>query len=147
MKTPYQESIRMSTELQDNNELIIGYIYRSPSSEKANNSNLRKIMEEAIPLNKSHIVIMGDFNYSQIDWRHGSTSGDTVSEEFQLVEKLRDIYLHQHAGNPIRDRGTNQPGLLDLILTNEEGIVDNIDHLLSLGKSLVSFIFKCYVGR
>ena len=67
-KSPY-EYIWLSTRLKYNDELIIGCIYRSPNTEKPNSINLREIMEEAAQVNKSHILILGDFNYPTIDWR------------------------------------------------------------------------------
>jgi len=49
-------------------------------------------MEEEAQLNTSQLFIVEDFNYLKIDWRHGSIPGDNaVSEEFQLVQTLRDI--------------------------------------------------------
>ena len=75
-----------------------------------------------------------------------------MSEEFQLGETLRDIYiyLHQHVDTPTRGRGTNRPGRRDLVHTNEEGVVDTIDYFSPLGKSdhsLLSCNLICYVAR
>ena len=64
----------------------------------------------------------------------------------------RDIkkYISTPTDTLTRGGSTNQPGLLDLVLTNEEGMVDSIDYWSPLGKrdhSLLSFNFNCYVAR
>ena len=48
--------------------LIVGVIYRSPSSSPENNSNVLKLLAEIQKLAKSHLLITGDFNFPRIDW-------------------------------------------------------------------------------
>jgi hypothetical protein len=48
---------------------------------------------------------------------------------------VRDTYLSQHVTKETRFRGDNQPSLLDLIFTNEEGMIDTIEHNAPLGNS------------
>ena len=58
--------------------------------------------------------------------------------------------MHQHVKEPTRGRGTNNPYLLDLVMTNEEGMIDFINHEAPLGKSdhsLLNTKFKCKEGR
>jgi hypothetical protein len=51
------------------------------------------------------------------------------------LEFVRDTYLYQHVKQATRYRGDNQPSLLDLILTNEEEMIDNVVHNAPLGNS------------
>ena len=44
----------------------------------------------------------------------------TYDKEFKFIEKLRDCYLVQHLTEPTRGRGTNEPSLLDLVLTGDD---------------------------
>ena len=113
---------------------------------KTNHRNFWKILEEAAQLNKPNILIVGDFNSPKIDRRHWSTPRDgAVSEEFQLVETIRHMYLRPHVDRLTRRRATNQPELLYLELSNEEGMVDHIFQLSPMGKndqSLPMFQFE-----
>jgi hypothetical protein len=77
----------------------------------------------------SHILIMGDFNYPDIDWENWNTKGDnTNSHEYKFVETIQDNFLYQHTRKPTRRRGTDTPHILDLIVANEETMI----HSLSL---------------
>ena len=91
---------------------------------------------------------MGDFNYLTIDWGSWRTRGDnTATDEYLLIENLQENYLFQHADKPTRWRGTDEPHTLDLILTNEESMVDEIIYESPLGKSdhcILYFDFLCY---
>ena len=46
----------------------MGWIYRSPSSLKDNNKKLNDLISKARDLKYSYYLIMGDFNYPEIDW-------------------------------------------------------------------------------
>ena len=52
----------------NNDKLLIGIIYRSPSERSIeHNSKLRELLVEASNKGFTHILIMGDFNYPDID--------------------------------------------------------------------------------
>ena len=46
-----------------------------------------------------------------------------------------DSFLIQNIKHPTRFRGENNPSILDLIFTNEGGMIDNIEHCAPLGNS------------
>ena len=46
----------------------MGWIYRSPSSLKDNNKKLNDLISKARDLKYSYYLIMGDFNYPELDW-------------------------------------------------------------------------------
>ena len=51
--------------------------------------------------------------------------------------------MHQHISEPARYRFGEEPSLLDLVLTNEEGMVLNLEYQSGLGNSNhLSLIFK-----
>jgi len=77
---------------------------------------------------------------------HGKQRGIAQIEDYKIVESLRDGYWFQHAAKGTRRRGTNKPNLLDLILTNEEEMLLNLQHQSPLGKSdqcCLVFNFNC----
>ena len=96
----------------------------------------------------SHICLVGDFNYGSIDWEHWTTNKGEVSIEANFLEALRDCFLFQNVTEPTRCRGTDDPSLLDLILTNEEDQVSEVEYHAPLGKSdhsVLTFEFNCYL--
>ena len=52
-----------------------------------------------------------------------------------FIETLQDCFLHQHITEPTHHRDGEQSNLLDLILTSEEGMVQNLSYHLPLGES------------
>jgi hypothetical protein len=60
-------------------------------------NQLRKLIQEASNKHFSHILIMGDFNYPNIDWENCNSNGDsTESIEYTFIENLQDSFLFQH---------------------------------------------------
>ena len=116
--------------------------------EQDNNSNLRKLIREATAMSYSHILLMGDFNYPDINWKNWTSKTDNIeSQEFKFIECIRDSFLTQHVQDPTRVRGEDTPNLLDLIFTNEKNMIDSIEHQSPLGKSdhsVLTFQFNCY---
>ena len=90
----------------------------------------------------STVLIMSDFNYLDIDWENWNTKGDnTNSHEYKFVESIQDNFLHQHTRKPTRWRGTDNPHIVDLIVTNEETMISNLEHVSPLRKSDHCLVF------
>ncbi|CAC5388951.1 unnamed protein product [Mytilus coruscus] len=84
----------------------------------------------------SHILIMGDFNFPEINWDIWNSPGDIMeSNEYKFLENLQEFFLFQHIAKPTRWRDTNTPHTIDLILTNEEQMISNLEYQSPLGKS------------
>ena len=82
----------------------------------------------------NNIIITGDFNYKDIDWRNDFTPiGQHHLHNF--IETLKECYLYQHVTEPTRYRENETPNLLDLIISNEEGMIHDLEYLPSLGES------------
>ena len=92
---------------------------------------------------------MGDFNYKGIIWGNWSTpSLSKTSEEVLFIKALGDSNLYQHVTQPTRIRHGQEPSIVDLIITNEEGMVEGMKYLNPLGKSnhiILCFYFRCYI--
>ena len=78
---------------------------------------------------------MGDFNFKEINWKDQCTSVGATHIASKFLEVVRDSYLYQHVKQPTRYRSDNTPSVLDLIFTNEEGMVETVDHCPPLGNS------------
>ena len=95
-------------------------------------------------LNYSHYITVGDFNLPDIDWEYCTTNTETSDLNFELIECLRDCFWHQHILEPTRARGDATPSILDLIISNEEGMVSDVLIQNPIGKSdhsTISFTF------
>ena len=147
----FEEACLIEIRLRGGDMLLFGCIYRSPTTTEtsnANNDNLISLLKCISSKKYSHVCIVGDFNYKKIDWTVWKTKQSDNSKEAKFIEGVRDSYLYQHVESPTRRRGTDDPSLLDLILTNEEMQISDIIHGAPLGKSdhdVLSFKFQCYV--
>ena len=150
--TEYEEACLLEVKLNKKDVMIFGCFYRSPTksiSSENNNINLN-ILVNTLALNKrySHLCLVGDFNYKDINWENWSTPHLDESDEEKFIKALRDSFLYQHVLEPTRKRGTDKPSTLDLILTGEEAQVSDLEYRAPLGKSdhsVLSFSFNCYL--
>ncbi len=141
----FTESAWCEIALRGNDRLYIGGIYRSPNSSDENNKKLNDAL--ASISNKSHVLIMGDFNHPEIDWTDETSPIDPDHRASRFMEAVRDSYLIQHVKAPTHFRGEQKPNTLDLIFTNEDGMVKTVNHLAPLGKShhqILTYDYHCY---
>jgi endonuclease/exonuclease/phosphatase family metal-dependent hydrolase len=142
-----QESAWCTVTLMKQDKLLVGCVYRSPTSASTNDESINDLIKSVTkPSEASHVLIMGDFNYPNINWETWTTVTHH-SSEYKFVETIKDGFLFQHVSKPTRFRGGQRPSILDLVLTNEEGIVSNLEVLAPLGKSdhgILSFTLHCY---
>ena len=144
------ESVWCEVSLKDKDRLLIGGIYRSPNGDDTVDSEVRELLLKASETQNSHILIMGDFNYPEIKWEPLRLPNSDAHPAFKFVECLRDCFFYQHVHEPTHVRGTDTPNVLDLIITNEENMVQNINYEAPLGKShhnVLTFNYHCYTSQ
>jgi exonuclease III len=123
----FEESIWTQIKLNNKDMLLLGCIYKIPSSSPENLDELNKLLTTVSKDKKfSHIMVMGDINFPKIDWKKWSTKGDKNSENF--LESIRDSYLFQHVMENTRMRENCEPSTLDLILTNDENMIEELNY-------------------
>ena len=106
-----------------NKILFVGCVYRSPSASQNEVSELFK----AINLTSKHqVLIMGDFNYPGVKWN--TLESDKDGELF--LDLVQDCFLFQHVREPTRDKN-----ILDLVITSEMGMIENLTVDAHLGNS------------
>ncbi|GAB0208218.1 hypothetical protein GRJ2_003287500 [Grus japonensis] len=106
-------------------DIIVGVCYRPPDQGDRADEALYRQMEAAS--RSQALVLMGDFNHPDICWR------DNAAEHKQsrkFLECVDDNFLLQVIEEPTR-RGA----MLDLVLTNKEGLVGDVKLKGSLGCS------------
>ena len=79
-----------------------------------------------------NLVICGDFNYKEIDW---TTEYAPTKYRQDFIETLRDCFLYQNVTEPTRYRENQAHNLLDLIISNEKGTVQDLEYHPPLGES------------
>ena len=130
--------------------LLVGCIYRSPTNDKTltaeSTMRVSEAIKQAMDRKNSHILIGGDFNYKEIDWENEFVEECNIHLT-PFINTIQDHFLTQHVTESTRYRQGEQPNLLDLILTNEEGMVQNLTYHPGLGDSdhcCLKFDLNCY---
>ena len=118
----------------------------SPSEK--NNVNLNSLLKYSFGKKYSQQCLVGDFNFNNINWFMWTTPHNEESKEVKFIETISDYYLYQHLLEPIRCRNTDNPSLIDLVLTNEVMQVSDVEYHPPIGKSdhcVISLnTFNCY---
>ena len=122
-------------------EVIIGVSYNSPSSNDTCRNNLNNIAKNICSTYKN-VIVCGDFNYPCINWNllHASTTSGQM-----FLDAILDSYLVQ-----VIDKPTRGDNILDLILTSNEALVENInieEPFASSDHCVVKFDITCNIIR
>ena len=126
LKTNFNEYIAIGVKLNENECMLLVNIYRSGSSGDENSKELNNMLKEISNLKYQHTVIGGDVNYKDIDWQNNMCVASATSGDFLFLEAVRDAYLTQHIEVPTRGRGTDKPTTLDLLITNDDALVEDL---------------------
>lgn len=147
----YQECVFADIKLKNRDKLLVGTIYRSDSGTIDNNMRLLSLMKKISNDRKySHKLIMGDFNFASINWSTWTTPHSEAHLDYKFIETIRDTFFFQHIKQPTRVKVGQVPSTLDLIFTNEENMITELDYNSPLGKSdhcVLDFKFLCYLNN
>ena len=142
-----KDNVWAEIKLQQGDSLLLGCVYRSPNSTKEQNVSLYSLLADATKL-RTHILICGDFNHPEIEWNNETSPRDPGHKATRFMDSvIRDLFLTQHVRHPTHYRCEQNPTLIDLILTNEDGMIQKITHEAPLGKShhqMLHFSLLCY---
>jgi len=132
----FQEHLWVQVRLRGRDKLLIGGIYRSPSSDpKSSTEHLAQLLQVVTGTSPTHLVIAGDFNYPEIDWEQATSCANDAHPSHLFLRCVHENLLYQHVFKPTRYRPGELPNILDLVLTNEDGMVENIEYLPGIGHS------------
>ena len=148
ISSSWNEHLWVKIHLLHGDWMLIGGIYRSPSRQIGEClDGLSDVFSKAVTSGVSHIIICGDFNVKGIDWEHETTVHQEGHASDQFLQLIHNFFLFQHVMQPTRYRQGERPEILDLIFSNEDGMVTNIDHLSGIGLSdhiCIQFTIQCY---
>ena len=80
----FQESVWCVLHISSTCKLLVGVCYRPPNSLKENNEELLRLMDLLKAVHVTDYLIMGDFNYREIDWAVGSVGDSADSDASQF---------------------------------------------------------------
>ena len=113
--------------------LIIGIIYRPPGCDEEDDIKLCDLLSAVdFKRKKDQIVVLGDFNLSEINWK---LMNAYTTRQRNFLEKIEDLFWVQNVKENTRFRINNDPSLLDLIFTRTKYEVVDIKYNPALGKS------------
>ena len=147
----FKESLWVKVRLRSHHCLLVGCIYRSPSGD--GHQSMRQfgqMMRHVRTLSPSHLLVTGDFNFPQIDWKREFSNASEAHPSHELLEIMREYFLFQHVQEPTRYRHGDCSNTLDLVFTNEEGMIKNLQYLPGIGKSdhiSLQFSLMCHAMR
>ena len=138
---PMEDASWIEVKTSNSASRLYGCVYRSPNSSSVNNELLLKNLEWA-NTNFKEIVILGDFNLPTINWDLNQATGSYPNS---FLESVSDKGLHQVICKETRFRFNQNPSILDLLLTSDDEMIEDIQYLPSFGKSdhiLIAFSVK-----
>ena len=142
-----KESVWVEVKLMEGDNLLIGGIYRPPSNTAEEDKRLYETMLRQIE-GRSHVLLAGDFNQPDIDWKNETTPASMNNPATVFMEKfVRNSFLYQHIKEPTHFRPQQNSTLIDLVFSSEESMVKNVQHESPIGKShhqCIYFDFVCY---
>ena len=114
------------------------HYYVVPTKEKeATVKSTNKVCDlllKAVERRNTYLLICGDFNYREVDWENESLE-ERHDHLSSFITTIQECSLHQHVTEPARFRFGEEPSFLDLVLSNEEGMVYNLAYHPGLGDS------------
>lgn len=119
-----EEVLAIKIDTEKGNSLIVALMYRSPSSTSKNNKKIRQAIEEITNMDGSDIIIMGDFNYKEINWKREK---GMEKEQDKFIACIQQSLLTQHVKDVTRFRGNDKPSRVDLVLTSDEDMLGEIE--------------------
>ena len=130
-KTQFPEQIWCKLNVSSNNDLVSGACYNSRNNSLFPNNDA--IIQDLIrEVGTKHMLLMGDFNYGDIDW---STFQASELASRQFLDCLEDCFLTQHATEPTRG-----DSVLDLVITDEPGMIDELYVVSSVQVTIMFYI-------
>ncbi len=131
----YNDHIWALIEPQAGKKILLGCVYRSPNSTPSNNQKLLDVLSEACSAPSTYLLILGDFNFKEIDWVLGIANCRVDHPASLFLDTVSENFLTQHVNQPTRYREQQTPSLLDLVIIDKEDIIENLEYEAPLGKS------------
>ena len=111
--TNFEEQLWISIRLRNHDMLLLGGIYRSPSKDiTTSTKDLCALLKIVTDTNPSHLIILGDFNYPEINWNYTISRAAENHPSNMFLNSIQDSLLYQHVTQPTRHRLGESPNTL-----------------------------------
>jgi len=130
--------------------MVIGVVYRSPSSSEQQNRSLEANIRSAADGAFHYFLLMGDLNFPEINWNLFRVNAASNHPAESFMNCTQDLFLHQHVTEPTHYRHGQTANTLDLIFTNGEELVSDLLYNELVGKShhsTLTWTTTCYLQR
>ena len=120
--------------------ILVGVCYRPPNQDEETDESFYEQLAEAA--RSPALVLMGHFNFPDICWEYNSAQ---KKQSRRFLECMEDNFLMQMIREPMRGAAP-----LDLLFTNREGLVGDVEVGGCLGQSdhdMVEFLILAGVRR
>ena len=120
----------------DKHKITLGNLYRNPNLNIEQNVSFTNALNQACERNaQKQIIIVGDFNYGEISWSDLTSPHSINHHCSKFLDCVKNNFLEQLVTQTTRQRGNDNPSLLDLILTNDADSISSIQYFPPIGKS------------
>ena len=120
---------------------ILGVLYRSPNCNVVENDKINTLVNRLFNDFKSSIILMGDFNFPEIDWSSETVNSNTDHPASKFLDSIQENYISQLVTEPTHFRALQKANTLDLVLTNNKELISSLEYLPPIGCSHHSVIF------
>ena len=131
----FEESLFVNCKLSSGEKLTIGLVYRRGKSTSENNDKLNELITKAADPKRENLLILGDFNFPEIDWQMETSNCDVNHAASKFLKVCKDSFLYQMQKEATRSRIGQRSNVLDLVLTNREDLISEMSTECGLGKS------------
>jgi len=131
------ESIWIKILDKNKTNIFIGVFYRSPTATAAETD---AIINQIKTYSRFKSVILGDFNYPDINWKLNEAVGNSQI----FVDVIEDCFLWQHIQMPTRGKN-----ILDLVLSTEQHMISEVEISCRISNSdhnIISFQMNCSIS-
>ena len=137
IKNEFEEKIFVECKVADGGILLVGLIYRCQSDqhEEETAKRLNELFELVSKEKATHKLIMGDFNFPQLDWEREMSKASENHIASKFLEATKDNFFYQHQKTATRYRKGQNANTLDLIFTNIQEMMVDLKVEAGLGKS------------
>ena len=116
--------------------VIVVVTYRSPNIQDKESENLNTLIDTlSEKFMNSKLIIVGDFNFPEINWTLDSCSGGISRPPRKFLNTVQNNRLFQNITEFTHFRVLQNPTLIDLVLTNQEETLSHVVFDPPLGMS------------
>ena len=131
----FSESVSVECKLKEGNKLLICLVYRRQDLPRDNDEKLNNLVENLAQVRATHKLIIGDFNYPELDWYTETSNAGPNHKATKFLKTTKDALFIQHQKKPTRYREGQQSNTLDLVFTDSEELIQEVKVEAPLGKS------------